>query len=364
MLLIVTKATWGGAQRYVWDIATNLPKDLYEVTVGYGTEGKLSLDLAAAGIKIVRFPSLGRDVALISDIKSFFEMWRYIEVMAPDIVHVNSSKAAGLGALAAWLLHTKRVIFTAHGWPHKEPRRSTARFAIYMASWLTALLSDEVIVVSREDEEIASRMPRIGKKVHRIPLGRSPIPFADPNTGFAAMFGSIPAPRIAADTLRLVSIAELTRNKGVRYAIEAVHILAQRGIDAIFVNAGDGEERRALELLAKDSGISDRIFLPAFIPEAARNLRGFDVFVLPSLKEGLPYAMMEAIMAGIPIVASSVVERDFNAFRNVTFVPPGDGLALADAIQAHARRARAETQSDPFPLSQMLARHESLYLAR
>lgn len=361
ILFLITKATWGGAQRYVWDLATNMPRERFDVTVAYGEEGKLSLDLAAAHIRTVQIPSLARDVAILSDIQSFFAIWRYIEASAPDIVHLNSSKAAGLGALAARLLNTKRILFTAHGWPHKEPRSRLTRSLIYAVSWITALLSDDVIVVSREDETIARAMPGIAQKVRFVPLGRAPIPFLDPDAGFRAMFGALPVPKLNADTLRVTSIAELTRNKGLRYAIEAIRILAERGRDVIYVNAGDGEERQALSALARERGVADRVFLTPFVPEAARNLRGFDLFVLPSLKEGLPYVMIEAIMAGIPVIASSVVERDFASFQNVSFVSPEDPYALADAIEAAGKKARGDLPHDPFPLTQMLGKTMALY---
>ena len=73
VLFLITKATWGGAQRYVYDLATHLPQD-FEPVVACGTSGKLANDLLHAGIGGRRIPSLGRDVAITSDIRSFFEI--------------------------------------------------------------------------------------------------------------------------------------------------------------------------------------------------------------------------------------------------------------------------------------------------
>src|SRR5882672_751404 len=94
ILYIITKATWGGAQRYVFDLATHLPKDRFEPIVAYGEKGGLAEMLQKEGVQTHPLPALGRDVALLSDIQSFFQIFRYIRETRPDVVHLNSSKAA------------------------------------------------------------------------------------------------------------------------------------------------------------------------------------------------------------------------------------------------------------------------------
>ena len=122
VLYIITKATNGGAQKYVYDLATNIPKEQFEPIVAYGTHGKLAEDLSTVGIQVLRFPSLGRDLAIVGDIKSFFEMLKIIRKIKPDVLHLNSSKAGGLGALAGRIAGVPKIIFSVHGWPFKEPR--------------------------------------------------------------------------------------------------------------------------------------------------------------------------------------------------------------------------------------------------
>ena len=128
----------------------------------------LANDLSAAKIETRQLSSLGRDVAVISDIKSFFEILGCIRAERPDVIHINSSKAGALGALAARLAGVSNIIFTVHGWPFLEKRNVLARVLIYKISWLTALLSHKVIVVSDFDLGIASKMPFAGKKAVRI----------------------------------------------------------------------------------------------------------------------------------------------------------------------------------------------------
>src|SRR5581483_5491404 len=100
VLFLITKATWGGAQKYVFDLSTHLLPAL-EPIVAYGEEGRLADLLKNKNIQIIHLKSLARDVSLSSDIQSFSEIRKCIREVQPDVVHLNSSKAAGLGALAA-----------------------------------------------------------------------------------------------------------------------------------------------------------------------------------------------------------------------------------------------------------------------
>ena len=116
ILFLITKANWGGAQRYVFDLATALRNE-FDISVAFGQEGLLAKKLREAQITTFPIRALQRDVSISSDVKSFLELMRLFRVEKPDVVHLNSSKAAGVGALAARLAGVPRIIFTAHGWP-------------------------------------------------------------------------------------------------------------------------------------------------------------------------------------------------------------------------------------------------------
>ena len=363
VLYLITKATWGGAQRYVYDLSTNLPREDYEPIVAYGTEGRLSNLLEKKRIHAEHLPSLGRNLALISDIQSFFEIVRCIKKEKPDVVHLNSSKAAALGAVAARLCEVQNIIFTVHGWPYKENRNIILRTFIYVASWITALLAHRVIVVSSTDERLALRMWGIKNKTVHIALGITRNELLPPSEGFAKIFGSYAPPKLGVDTRRLITIAELTPNKGIRYGIGAVAELTRRGIDCVYVIVGDGEERARLEKFAVDQGVNDRVYFTGFVTDAEQYLTGFDVFVLPSLKEGTPYVLLEAISAGLPVVTTFAVDSLIEErFKHIVFVPSRDENALADAISELATLPRTHAEeSDQFPLSNMLEETMSLY---
>lgn len=365
ILFIITKATWGGAQRYVYDLATNLPKQEFEPIVACGKLGKLANDLIHAGILGRHLPSLTRDIGIISDIKGFFEIREVIRELRPDVVHLNSSKAAALGALAARIENVPLIIFTVHGWPFKEKRNLVARFFIYFASWLSAMLSHQVVVVSKEDEHRGTRMWGMSRKIRYIGLGIAPFNTVPPAEGFAAMFGAHAAAKIGGPTLRIVTIGELTKNKGISVAIESLLELSRRGIDAIYVIAGEGEERAKLEAQARGSGVTDRVFFSGFIPNAPKYLSGFDVLVLPSIKEGMPYVILEAARTGIPIVATQVIDESLSRnIPNMRTVPPEDPDALASAIVEAAKMPRSNNKrNDLFDLASMVSAHRKLYLA-
>lgn len=355
VLFIITKATQGGAQKYLRDIATSLPRETYEPVLLYGTGGKLAQDIAAAGIATRQLPSLGRDIALISDIRSFFGMVSVIRHVRPDIVHLNSSKAAGLGALAARILGVPKIIFTVHGWPFKEDRIAVARAIIYCVSWVTSLLSHEIIVVSKGDEERGKRMWLMGHKIHYIPLGTDIPKCLSREDASAELSIRTSAPRI-------VTVAELTKNKGIKYALEAVAELKKRGTTVSYFIIGDGEEKKHLVTSANRLGVIDQIRFLGFVSDAARYLNAFDVFLLPSVKEGMPYVLLEAAAAGLPIVATDIVKAELTNVPSAHIVPPASGSALASAILEALKKSVNKQVATSLPSrAQMLEKTTALY---
>lgn len=325
VLFVITKPVWGGAQKYVFDLAAGLPKDAYEPAIATGGRGYLTEKLALASIPVYEVPALQRDMSLGKEFAALLQLYRLFRRERPHVVHLNSSKAAALGALAARLASVPRIVFTVHGWPFKEDRSPLAKALMWLASYLTALLSHRVIVVSRTDEALGRRMPFVQKKLVRVPLAIHAPAFLDREAA-ARHFG------LEGGALRIYTIAELTKNKGIRYALEAFAELGRRGIGATYVIASDGEDRVALEARAKDLGIANRVRFAGYVADAAKYLKGFDVFLLPSLKEGMPYVLLEAAAAGLPIIATSVIDDEFANESGARIVPPGDARAIADAL--------------------------------
>ena len=293
ILFVITKSNWGGAQRYVYDLATHLSPEQFEIGVVFGQPGLLAEKLAGTRIATHPILSLQRDVSMVADLKSFFELLRLFRAEKPDIVHLNSSKAAGVGALAARCAGVPCIIFTAHGWPFLEQRNFFSRAVIYLFSWLTALLSHKIIVVSDYDLSVAKKMPFVGHKTVRIYNG----------IDLHFLLGSGDAIRHSFPKgVRITgTVGELTKNKNQIKLIEQAKNNPQMYVAIV----GDGEDRRYLLKKIEAYGLKDRVKLFGFMP-VHEVLRGFDVFALPSLKEGLPYVLLEAKAAGLPIVANRV----------------------------------------------------------
>ncbi len=293
IIYLITKANWGGAQRYVYDLATNLPKSEYAVSVAYGTEGLLAKKLQEAGVTAFPLASLQRDVSIGADLKSFLELLTLFRKEKPDIVHLNSSKAGGVGALAARIANVPKIIFTAHGWPFWENRNALSRAVIYFFSWITALLSHKVIVVSDYDLKVAKEMLFVGHKVVRIYNG----------IDFNFQLGPADVVRhsFPKGTKITGTIGELNKNKNQIALIEQ----AKNDPTMYVAIIGDGELRPWLKSKIEEYDLTARVKLFGFM-EARGVLKGFDTFALPSLKEGLPYVLLEARTAGLPIVANRV----------------------------------------------------------
>lgn len=300
VLYVITKSNWGGAQRYVFDLATGLPGK-FEATVALGGDGPLKTRLEEAGIRTISLPFLARDVKLFSD---FFVLTKLISLFKkerPDVIHLNSSKIGGLGALAGRIAKVPNIIFTAHGWAFREDWRSALeRTVIKFLSWLTILWSHSVITVSERDYKEAMDFPFVKKKIILIHNGISETEFFSQNEA-----RKILNEKDAENTLWIGTIGELHKNKGHKYAIEAMAAIQSKH-DVLFFIIGEGEERPALEKMIQDLGLQSKIILLGNKKSASTLLSAFDIFLFPSVKEGLPYTILEAGLASIPVIASAV----------------------------------------------------------
>ena len=292
VLFLITKATWGGAQRYVYDLATALRNE-FEISVAFGQEGLLAKKLQETHVETFPIHTLQRDVSILNDIKSFFELLRLFRSKKPDVVHLNSSKAAGVGALAALLAGVPRIVFTAHGWPFWEQRNPVSRGLIYLFSWLTALLSHKIIVVSEYDLKVAQKMPFVARKVMRIYNG------VDLHMRFGS--GTIIRGAFPSGACITGTVGELIKNKNQQALIEE----AKSNPSMYVAIVGEGEDRQILEKKIKEYDLGNRVKIFGFVP-ASEVLHGFDTFALPSIKEGLPYVLLEAKAAGLPIIANRI----------------------------------------------------------
>lgn len=334
IIYLITKSNFGGAQRYVFDLATSMPKDEYDVSVVFGGTGKAGSEpgalaemLSRSGIRTIYVPELGRDVAALMGVHMLLNpstLWhsisqearalnalkRLFKTECPHVVHLNSSKAGGLGALAARMAHVPHIIFTAHGWPFWEPRAFPIRALIFLFSYLTVLLSHKTIVISHHDKAAIAHLPFVRKKIAVIYNGiraEGEAVTRTPSDARAVLY-PLETQQVHKYDLWLVSIAELTPNKNIFRAVDAVRHVNEQGISprVFYTIIGGGEQAAALAEYISARGLNDSIHLCGFIPDAARLLSGFDALLLPSLKEGLPYVLLEAGAAHTAAIASRI----------------------------------------------------------
>jgi glycosyltransferase involved in cell wall biosynthesis len=349
IMYIITKSNWGGAQRYVFDLATNLPKDKYEPVVASGGDGKLFKKLSESEVKTISIPSLERDISLIREIRVFNFLLKTFRTEMPDVIHLNSGKASGLGSLAGRIASVPNIVQTVHGWSFNEERSFLWRTLVWLASWTATLLSHKTILVSKHDFEQATNMPFVHSRTTCIQnaISEQKLMERDEARSKLTQIQDIPKGNSA---IWLGTIAELHKNKGLEYGAQTMKNLVVTNSHLYWVVIGDGEEKRSLEQLVKKLKLQKRVFLLGQIEDAAKYLKAFDLFMLPSVKEGLPYVLLEARAAGIPIVSTNVggipeVVRDTSGI----IVPPKNPEKLAEAIEILlSNKINLEKRDDDF----------------
>ncbi len=300
ILYVITKSNWGGAQRYVYDLATTLSSEQFEVVVVVGSDGILVDKLRSAHVRVISIKSLDRDVSLGKDWKAFLELRSIFKKERPHVVHLNSSKAGGLGGLAARVTHMPRVIFTAHGWAFNECRPAWQRVALYISYITAIILADRTICVSNAVFRDVHSAPGISYKLQVIPLGITSPAYKTREEAREHLAQN--------DTKRRLigMVSELHPTKRVEDAIVAVEKLKEKYPDILLLVAGEGEYRSFLEKEIERLGVREHVRLLGFVPDISTYLKAFDVFLFPSRTEALGYALLEAGDAALPVVATRV----------------------------------------------------------
>ena len=297
VFICITKSNWGGAQKYVYDIATSLPKDSFDVSVLLGGDGELKKRLDLAGIRTVLLKHSQRDINMVKVFLLGFSLIGIFWKERPDIVHLNSSQMGGSGGFAARLTGVKKIIFTGHGWAFNEDRPWWQKILARFFHILTILLSHKTIAVSQITKDQIGKP--WNKKMIVIRNGLQPIDFKDKQTARKELGLNISAE----NPIWIGTISELHKTKGLDYAIQAIAKIPE---NIIFVVIGEGEDRKRLEALIRDLHLTDKVFLLGRIASASSFLKAFDIFTLTSITEALPYAILEAGLAGLPVIATSV----------------------------------------------------------
>ena len=313
ILFVITKANWGGAQKYVFDLANEMKES--DVVVAYGKPfGELDKRLKEAGIKTIEINNLGRDVNLLNEFKVAKSLWKIFRKEKPDVIHLNSPKIGGLGGLLGRLIGIRKIIYTSHGWAFNEKRPFWQLILIKGFSWLTIILSHKTIVIAQKEYEQVINWPFVTKnKLQLIYNGAKPIFFLNRDEAqgylveaFLRSKNASTKVLIGQDDLVIGTISELCKNKGLKYAIKGFRKIAEDNSKVKFIIIGEGEDREYLEKKIEKYDLENKVFLVGNVEDASRYLKAFDIFLLSSVKEGLPFVLLEAGLAKLPVIATEV----------------------------------------------------------
>jgi glycosyltransferase involved in cell wall biosynthesis len=330
ILFVITKSNWGGAQSYVYDLATSIDKDIFEAEVIVGGNGLLAHKLEAAGIPVASLHSMERDINIKKELLSAIELFKLFRKTKPDVIHLNSSKAGGLGAVAARLAGARKIIFTAHAWAFNENRGLFSNLLISFLHWVTVILSHQTIAVSESVREQVIHMPFMKKKIEVVHLGIEPFECKEKEEARKLL-----KERAALDSsgiLWIGAISELHPIKGLLYALDAINLLKETYPALQFYIIGEGEQRSLIEKQIIKRKLEGQVHLVGFIDDAKTYLKAFDIFVLPSLSEAFGYSLLEAGNAEIPIIASNVGGIPEVIDEAGILTPSKNARAIADAI--------------------------------
>ena len=355
ILILITLAEIGGAQTYVAQLLPALAERFEVLVAAYGP-GPLVDAARESGARYVPLRHVRRDLQPGRDLLGLLELVTLLRRERPDLLHVNSSKAAALGRVAALAAGPRIRVFTVHGWAFKAYTGPAG--ALYRwADRLLAPLTTVTICVS-ETERAAGLAARTCRAERTVVI---------PN---AIDVERAPRARLHGDPPRIVTVGRLAAPKDPLTLVRALPALGGRPYSLAFVGGGRDQPHVEEELRAR--GLTERVALLGDRDDVPALLAGADVFVLASRSEGAPLSILEAMAAGLPVVASDVggVAELVADGETGVLVPAGEPDALARALarllddgalrerMGAAGRARAR---DRFDLAELRAAHLELY---
>jgi glycosyltransferase involved in cell wall biosynthesis len=339
ILHVIDALNVGGAQELLVLLAEKTPKSAYQTLVCViQPDTTVKPRIESKGVAVFCLnrprPSIVSPFAFIlycyKNIRDIISLCRQHGV---DVVHCHLSDAEFLGILAGWLYRADRVISTVH-YPALLPERKAGDFRNHFrigVTWMLYHLTDAVVAVS---DDVAEQLKSV---FHLTP---SKIRVIINGIDVEAIHGTLPKPEwlpsvYASPGQRLVtSVGRLMPPKGHRYLVEAVPYLTRRFGNLKVLLAGDGDLRESLEQQSRRLGVQNVVSFLGSRNDVSEILALTEVFVLPSTSEGTSMALLEAMAAGKPIVATdipgnrSILKHEYNCL----LVLPGNPEKLAEAI--------------------------------
>lgn len=356
ILYVITLPDLGGAQTHVRSLIARACRE-YDVHLATSARGPLTEDVQAYGATVHLVPGLARAIDPLADLRAINACVDLVHKINPRLIHAHSSKAGVLARVAARIARVP-VIFTAHGWGFAPGVPAMQRLAVWVSEMLTARLAAKIICVSHYDRRLAERY-RLGGRDLLVTI----------HNGL-----DCEADRAAPDRqpVDIVMTARFHRQKDQQTLVRAFALLNRSDARLVFIGAGP--ELPACRALVRALGIEARVRFLGERRDIAALLAQAQIFALISRYEGLPISILEAMRAGLPVVASDVGGVCEALEHGVTglLTPRGDVQAVAAALQTlladpQLRRRMGEAGRQrflrSFTLDRMVARTQALYQA-
>jgi glycosyltransferase involved in cell wall biosynthesis len=376
ILHLITRLILGGAQENTILSCAGQVEAGHEVHLAfgpiYGPEGSLHHQAVQSGAQLMELSAMRRAINPLADWRAFRQCVSLIRRIEPDVVHTHSSKAGILGRLAAWKLGIPAVIHTIHGLPF-HPYQSIWKNRLYIASERCAARRCHRIVSVADAMTRQALAAGIGhpKQYCTVYSGMDTQPFLDAPSQRPAVRSEL---GLSEEDIAIGTVARLAELKGHDDILDALAEPLRQRPNLKLLWVGDGWWRDRLSKRIGELGLKDHVVLTGLVPsERVPSMIGaMDLLVHPSYREGLPRAVPQALLAGVPVVAYAIdgapeVCRDMQTGR---LVEPGNTEALRDAVlwmidHPAERRAMAEAGrawcADRFSAQTMVSQLIALY---
>ncbi len=333
---VITRLIVGGAQEHTIQTVAGLRatgRHSADLITGptFGPEGSFVPEARRLGVEPQVIASLRREVNPFLDPIAYRRLVTIFRRRQYHVVHTNSSKAGILGRLAARKAAVPLVVHTVHGWGHHDRQNPILRRLFIRLERACADFSDGLVVVSPRNMEKGLR-DGIGtpEKYVTIRSGVDLSRYAGPRRTRAEVRRELGIPE---DASVIGTVTRLSPQKAPQVFVDAAAAVVRDEPGTSFVVVGDGPLGESVKRLAARLGIDGAVRFTGLRSDVPDLLGAFDIFVLSSLWEGLPRAIPEAMVAGLPVIASAVDGNAEVVEPGVTglLVPPGNPSALAEA---------------------------------
>jgi len=301
------------------------------------SDGRYMPELRDSGY-LMHTITIERRINPISNLRSFWHLYRLMKKEQFDIVHVHTPVAAALGRIAAWAARVPVVIYTAHGFYFHDNMPRLLRKSIIWVEKLLCYVTDLIFTQSHEDAVTAVRETICPPdKVLWIGNGVDTARFtSEPNhNGTRDCLGLREQDKVVGFVGRLV------REKGIMELLEAMKVVTKVVPDARLLVVGDAlssdrdrKTKQAITRLIAQDELSSHILFTGFVENVPEVMTVFDLCVLPSHREGMPRSIIEAMASGKPVIATDIrgCREEVVSGSTGLLVPVGDSAALAEAI--------------------------------